>query len=197
MKRKIKLFLNKIFHKNSTLNFRRKRRKFNFERFKYLVILILELSFAIGCGYLVVNSFGRQIECANISMEPTYESGDILLVNTVAYKIHNPESGDIIAFKPKSNVNASYSVKRIVAVPGDTVVITNGRLYVNGEIFKSTVDIDTIEVAGVAASELTLGEDQYFVIGDNINSSEDSRYESIGMVSINDILGKVWIKYPF
>ena len=76
-------------------------------------------------------------------------------------------------------------------------MINNGRIYINGELYKELIDVDTIDNPGIASSEITLLEDQYFVLGDNRNSSEDSRYESIGFVSMNDILGKVWAKYPF
>lgn len=191
-------FLDKLlFHKKDGLNFRRKRKKINFKKIQNALLLIFELAIAIGLGYLVVITFGKQVECANASMEPTYEANDVLLVNTLAYKISSPDSGDVIAFKPKSNVNASFSVKRIIACPGDTIYINNGRIYLNGELYKENLDAERIEYAGVAASEITLLDDQYFVLGDNRNSSEDSRYESIGFVSMDDILGKVWIRYPF
>lgn len=189
---------NKVFfHRNDGLSFRRRRKKMDFDKIKRIALLILELALAIGLGYLTVISFGQQVECSNESMEPTYDMGDTLLINTIAYKLSEPESGDIIAFKPRSNVNASYSIKRVIAVPGDTIYIEKGRIYINDEIYKDSVSSDTIENAGIAASPISLGDDQYFVLGDNRNESEDSRYESIGLVSGEDIFGKVWAKYPF
>ncbi len=194
----IRDFINRyIFRKKDGLNFNRRRRKINIDRVKYISILICQLALVILLGYLVVLAFGKQVKCSNASMEPTYETGDVLLVNTIAYKLHEPESGDIIVFKPKSNVNASYSIKRVIATPGDTIYISNGRIYLNGELYKENISVDTIEDPGIAATELTLKDNQYFVLGDNRNSSEDSRYESVGFVSMDDILGKVWIKYPF
>ncbi|MCR4693839.1 MAG: signal peptidase I [Pseudobutyrivibrio sp.] len=190
------MILNRL-RKKDGLNFNRRRRKIDFNKVKFVAILALELSLAVGLGYLVVMAFGRQVECANSSMEPTYQSSDILLVNTIAYKMSGPETGDIIAFKPKSNVNASYSIKRVIAGPGDKIYISKGRIYLNGELYKESLEAETIDNPGIAASELTLLDDQYFVLGDNRNASEDSRYESVGFVSMNDILGKVWIKYPF
>lgn len=183
--------------KKDGLNFRRKRKKIDFNKIKIVFINLAEISAVILLSYAVVICFGKQVECSNVSMAPTYTTGDVLLVNTIAYRIKEPKTGDIIAFKPKSKVNASYSIKRVIGCPGDTVLISNGRLYVNGSIFKDTVDTDSIESAGIAGAEITLLDDQYFVLGDNRNSSEDSRYESIGFVSTNDILGKIWIKYPF
>ncbi len=186
-----------LFHRNDGLNFRRRRRKLDVDRIKKVSLLLLELALAIFLGYLTVASFGRQVECSNESMEPTYAAGDRLLVNRVSYRISSPKSGDVIAFKPRSNVNASYSIKRVIAVPGDTIYIENGRIYVNDEIYKDSVSTDTIDNAGIASSPITVGENQYFVLGDNRTASEDSRYESIGLVSDQDILGKIWARYPF
>ena len=183
--------------KKDGLNFRRHRRKINFSKVRYVLIFLFEIALVVCFAYGVVICFGKQVECSNASMEPTYETSDILLVNTIAYKFSSPKSGDVIAFKPKSNVNASYSVKRVIATGGDTIYINNGRIYLNGELYKENLDVEMIENPGIAATEITLLEDQYFVLGDNRNSSEDSRYESVGFVSSEDILGKVWLKYPF
>lgn len=184
-------------NRNDGLNFRRRRRKIDFEKVKYWGILVAELAIVICFAYGVVLAFGKQVECSNASMEPTYKTADKLLVNTIAYKIGTPESNDVIAFKPKSNVNANYSVKRVIGVPGDTIYISNGRIYLNDELYKENIEVERIENAGIAATPIKLNENQYFVLGDNRNSSEDSRYESVGFVAGDDILGKVWMKYPF
>ncbi len=185
------------FNKRGSLNFRRRRHKIDFDKIKFYFIYALQIAVAIILGYCVVFAFGKQVECSNASMEPTYQTSDILLVNTIAYKLSEPETSDVIAFKPKSNVNASYSVKRVIGTPGDTIYIKNGRIYLNDELYKENIDVETINNPGIAASPITLLDDQYFVLGDNRNSSEDSRYESVGFVSSEDILGKVWMKYPF
>lgn len=187
----------KIFKKKDGLNFRRRRRKIDFDKVRYVLIFALELALVIALAYGVVISFGKQVECANASMEPTYQTSDILLVNTIAYKLSKPQQSDVIAFKPKSNVNASYSVKRVIATPGDTIYINNGRIYINDELYKEHLEVERIENPGIAAAPITLMDDQYFVLGDNRNSSEDSRYESVGFVASEDILGRVWMRYPF
>ena len=96
-----------------------------------------------------------------------------------------------------SIIRQSYSVKRVIAVPGDTIYINNGRIYLNDELYKENLEVERIENPGIAASPITLLDEQYFVLGDNRNSSEDSRYESVGFVSSEDILGKIWLDYPF
>ena len=187
---------NTIKHRDG-LNFRRRRRKIDFDKVRYVSIFALEIIAVIIIAYGFVVAFGKQVECSNASMEPTYETSDTLLVNTIAYKLSSPKTSDVIAFKPKSNVNASYSVKRIIGTPGDTIYINNGRIYINDELLKENIDVERIENPGIASTPITLMEDQYFVLGDNRNSSEDSRYESVGFVASEDILGKVWMKYPF
>lgn len=194
----IKRLISRFFSRRKDgLNFRRRRRKINFEKLRYILIYALELVAVIGLAYGVVLAFGKQVECSNSSMEPTYQTSDKLLINSIAYKFAEPKTGDVIAFKPKSNVNASYSVKRVIGVPGDTIYIKNGRIYINDELYKESIEVERIDNPGIAATPITLLDDQYFVLGDNRNSSEDSRYESIGFVSSEDILGKVWIRYPF
>ena len=194
----INRFFSRLFRKrNYGLNFNRRRKKVDFGKIRYILVFALELMAVIALAYGVVIAFGKQVECSNSSMEPTYKTSDKLLVNTITYKLSSPENGDIIAFKPKSNVNASYSVKRVIAVPGDTIYINNGRIYLNDELYKENLDVERIENAGIAATPITLLDDQYFVLGDNRNSSEDSRFESVGFVSSEDILGKIWMKYPF
>ena len=69
--------------------------------------------------------------------------------------------------------------------------------HINDELYKENLEVERIENPGIAVSPITLLDDQYFVLGDNRNSSEDSRYESVGFVSSEDILGKIWLNYPF
>ena len=194
----ISSFFSSLFRRrNSGLNFNRRRRKINFDKVRYVLIFAAEIAAVVLLAFGVVLAFGKQVECSNASMEPTYETSDILLVNTIAYKFAEPKTGDVIAFKPTSNVNASYSVKRVIGIPGDTIYISNGRIYLNDELYKENLEVERIDNPGIAASPITLLDDQYFVLGDNRNSSEDSRYESVGFVSGEDILGKVWLDFPF
>ena len=89
-------------------------------------------------------------------------------------------------------------VKRVIGVPGDTVQIKNGTVYVNGKAFDEETDVASIEDAGLAAEEITLGAEEYFVLGDNRNNSEDSRYANIGNIKKDYIIGKAWFRIaPF
>ena len=85
-------------------------------------------------------------------------------------------------------------MRRVIGTPGDRVLIQNGAVYVNDELYKEKLDVAAIEEAGEAATEITLGEDEYFVLGDNRNSSEDSRFANIGNIKKEYIVGKAWFK---
>ncbi len=179
--------------RHESLNFRRKRHKIDPVKarstgiFAGIALILVLFAFFIVRGYMV------HITMPGVSMEETIYANDTILVDRVAYKISSPQADDVIAFIPSSNKNAQISVKRIVGVPGDSIRISNGYLYVNGEKYDESIDADTMSDAGLASDELTLGEDEYFVLGDNRNNSEDSRYSSVGIVNKDEIIGKIWL----
>lgn len=180
-------------HKNkSGLNFRRRRKRFQKEKAKKISILVVELLAVITAGFLVASGFGIRVEMPGESMKDTIKKGDVLLIDRFAYQIGNPKENDVVAFLPKGNLNAQYSIKRIIGVPGDKIKISNGAVYVNGKVFETMIRTSLITNPGLAAKQITLGKNEYFVLGDNRNNSEDSRYETIGNISKGEIAGKVW-----
>ena len=102
----------------------------------------------------------------------------------------------VIVFLPNGNVNTHYYVKRVVGVPGDTVEFRDGRLYVNG-IMEENPDFDKIADPGIADEPVKVGQDEFFVLGDNRNNSEDSRSGNIGLVKRNQITGKAWFHFGY
>lgn len=181
----------------SGLNFRRRRRKIQGEKVRYVSIWIVEILAVIALAFLVTLGYGKRISCSGESMTPAVAENGSVLVDRVAYHIRSPKKGDVVAFTPKGNTSANDNVKRIVAVPGDTVQIKNGRLYVNGTVTNLKQTGLSIKDAGRAETEITLGDNEYFVLGDNVNNSEDSRYESIGNVTRKEMIGKVWFCLSF
>ena len=115
-----------------------------------------------------------------------------ILVNRLVYNAMTPKRGDIIAFKPNGRENAHYYIKRIVGLPGETVQIKDGKVYINGKEQKKDIFVSEIEKPGVARDEITLGENEYFVLGDQASSSDDSRMADIGNVKRSEIYGKIW-----
>ena len=125
-------------------------------------------------------------------MRPAVLDGDIVLVNRMIYDASKPKRGDIIVFKPNGNENARSYIKRIIGLPGETVQIKDGEIYIDGEKLEEKYETTAIEDAGTASEEITLDGDEYFVLGDNRRNSEDSRMADIGNVQRSEIEGKAW-----
>ena len=137
-------------------------------------------------GYAVV-SFGFQtVKMVGPSMEPTIHSGDTLLL----VKPGSVKRFDVVAIR-KMDTDSYFEVKRIIGLPGEKIKINNGSIYINGEKLETELYADRIRSGGVAQTELTLGDNEYFVLGDNINNSEDSRFGNIGNIGKSEIVGKV------
>ena len=184
--------------RRNTLTFSKKKKKITpkliKEIFSWISITIVAVIIAIA----LVFAFGMQVKVIGDSMEPTISNGQSVVVNRVSMLVLGPKVGDVVVFLPNGNVNSHYYVKRVVAVPGETVQITDGILYVNGETRDGKKDIyDKIEDAGIAANPVKLGSGEYFVLGDNRNSSEDSRSANIGVVKQSMMVGRVWFKLKF
>jgi signal peptidase I len=160
------------------------------EIFSWITVTIVAVIIATA----LVLSFGMQVKVIGDSMEPAIAGGQGVLVDRVLSKIASPKVGDVIVFLPNGNSNSHYYVKRVVAGPGDTVQITDGNLYINGSIGAKESKYDKMEDAGIAENAIKLKSGEYFVLGDNRNSSEDSRSANIGIVGQSMIIGKAWFK---
>lgn len=126
------------------------------------------------------------------SMSPTLENSDRLLIDKIVYKASELNRFDIVVFNYH---DASLYIKRIIGVPGDKVIIKDGMVYINGELLSDDPMIqDIMYYSGIAENEVILGEDEYFVLGDNRNNSYDSRYDQVGIVNKNKIIGRVLIR---
>lgn len=173
------------------LSFYYKEKKINNQRIKTAMGYIFWVLLAILTAYVFVVTAGIKTSVMGTSMEPSLYNGQEILINKVLYKFVRPTRGDVIVFSPNGNENAHYYVKRVIGVPGDTVQILNGVLYLNGEMQQDAF-ADKIADAGLANEIITVPEDEYFVMGDNCNNSEDSRSANLGNVHIDNIVGKAW-----
>lgn len=178
--------------RNKGLNFRKKRKVLAVSAVQNLFLWIGEcvLAFAIGC--ILVYYFMVSITCVGQAMEPSISSGDQVLVNRFNYQISSPKRGDVVVFKPNGNENAHYYMRRVIGVPGDTVQIKGGFVYVDGELFETGIGNEQMDYAGLAEEEITLEKDEYFVLGDNRLAGEDSRSDDVGNVKKEEIYGKAW-----
>lgn len=172
------------------LNFARKRRNMSAYVVKEIFSWLLHIVIAILLALILVFCVGMRTSVIGVSMEKTLYSGQQVLVNRLSYLFFGPAEGDIIVFTPNGNRNTHFYIKRVVAVPGDSVCIKDGKLYVNNTIVD--YGYDKIMDAGIAEDVFTLEDDEYFVMGDNCNNSEDSRSGNIGPVSREMIEGRAW-----
>ena len=180
------------------LSFQRRRKAMRISAIQNALLWIGEciLAFAIGC--ILVYYFMSSLTCVGQAMEPSVGSGDRVFVNRFVYSFASPKAGDVVVFKPNGNENSHYYMRRVIGVPGDTVKIRDGFVYVNDELYEIGIGSEQMDYAGVAEEEQTLGKEEYFVLGDNRNASEDSRNADIGNVLRKDIYGKAWfICYPW
>jgi len=127
-------------------------------------------------------------------MEPTLAENTSIIVNRLSYLMKEPKRFDVIVFEQAGEEHSYYHVKRVIGLPGERVQIANGLVYINGEPLKEAVNgLAQIHLSGLATEEITLDEDEYFVLGDNRNKSEDSRFANIGNVTKEQIVGKAWL----
>lgn len=151
-----------------------------------LVVLVLTL--------LIVKYVGQRTVVVGDSMETTLQNGDNLIVDKIGYRFHDPERFDVIVF-PFEYKDETYYIKRIIGLPGETVRIDDdGNIYINDVILEEHFGAETMIDPGLAYGGITLGENQYFVLGDNRNHSSDSRVPSVGLIEKEDIIGRAWIR---
>ncbi len=178
--------------RRSGLQFGKQRKKFNVPLFKEVLSWTFEIIIVIFIAFVLVNFWGNRTSVVGQAMSETLEHNDHVMLDKFVYLISNPKPGDIVVFRPNGNEKSHYYVRRIIGVPGDKIQIKDGAVYVNGTLFDEVVKVAAMTEAGVAEEPITLGEDEYFVLGDNRNNSEDSRYANIGNVKKDYIEGKVW-----
>lgn len=164
-------------------------------RLHFIVHWIVDIVVVIALACFTVYGFGGRMEVNGGSMKPTLDSGDVVLINRLAYDLGTPKRFDIAVF---SRTDSELNIKRIIGLPGETVQIKNNKIYINGEILKAEGFLSMATIAGIAEYPIELGEDEYFLLGDNRESSEDSRFQSIGNVKRDQLVGKIWLRIePF
>ena len=157
-----------------------------FMRWVFEIVVTLVLAAMVGIMLF------QTVTMQESSMEPTIAVGDRFFINRVVYKFSSPKRGDLIVFRTNASDDAALHIRRVIGLPGETIQISGGRILIDGEAYKEGKDFPMISNPGLASSSITLESGEYFVLGDNRNNSEDSRYADIGMVKKRYIAGKIW-----
>lgn len=168
------------------------RLRLNWEYLPVVAKWVFEIAVVCLFAFVAVWYFGQRVSTVGDSMSPVLRNGDVVLVNRIVYNATTPKRGDVIAFKPKGNENDHYYIKRIVGLPGETIEIIENRVYIDGERLEEDYETTNIDDVGVVDEKLKLAGDEYFVLGDNREQSEDSRDADVGNVKREYIYGKAW-----
>jgi signal peptidase I len=161
---------------------------------KEILSISIYLLLVFCAAYLIVTYVGQRTQVSGSSMETTLSDGDHLIVDKISYRFEDPERFDIIVF-PYQYDTDTYYIKRIIGMPGETVQIDDsGNIYVDGELLEEAYGREVIQNPGRANDPILLGDDEYFVMGDNRNNSSDSRDPSVGNIHRKDIIGRAFIR---
>lgn len=164
---------------------------------KELGAWLLYILVIIGISYLVITFVGQRTQVSGSSMETTLSDGDQLIVDKISYRFRDPARYDIVVFPYKYEKN-TYYIKRIIGLPGETVQIVDGYVYIDGQKLDEHYGNEVMKNPGIAEEPLVLGADEYFVLGDNRNNSQDSRAANVGVIHKDDLLGRAWVRiWPF
>ena len=154
---------------------------------------LLYIVLIIALTWTVVTFAGQRTEVSGSSMETTLSDKDQLIVDKMTYRFRDPKRYDIVVF-PYQYQDNTYYIKRIIGLPGETVQILSGMVYIDGVRLDEHYGNEIMENPGIAEEPLTLGEDEYFVLGDNRNNSSDSRASDVGLIHRKDLIGRAWIR---
>ena len=165
---------------------------------KELLGWIVYIAIIIGLTWLIITFVGQRTRVSGHSMEATLHDGDNLIVDKLSYHFREPKRFEIIVFPYRHKEN-TYYIKRIIGMPGETVQIKDGYVYIDGERLLSDIyGNELIKDPQTATDPITLKENEYFVMGDNRNHSMDSRDPSVGVLTKEDLIGRAWVRiYPF
>ncbi|ROR30712.1 signal peptidase I [Mobilisporobacter senegalensis] len=158
---------------------------------------VLDMLLYFGTVMLVVliiyNFVGQQVEVNGSSMENTLKNEDRLILEKISYRFNDPERFDIVVFRPYEEYKDEYYIKRIIGLPGETIQIIGNKIYIDGEVLEEDYGNEPMRDPGMAEEPIVMGEDEYFVLGDNRNHSTDSRYE-VGKVKREAIIGRTFAR---
>lgn len=163
-----------------------------------IFIWAAQIAAVVFLAYFIVYYCIEKTNVVGVSMENTLSANDPIIINKFTYRVSDPKRFDVIVFKQSGKEHSFYNIKRIIGLPGETILIKDGNIYIDNVIIEDKVLVDDMINYGLASEEITLEDNEYFVLGDNRNNSEDSRFASIGNITRDEIIGKAALRMsPF
>ncbi len=176
------------------IHFESEEKKINKKLVIEILLFIVQIILVIFLAYLIINYGIERTTVYEESMSPTLVDDDEILIDKFTYRFSDPKRFDVIVFLKRDKEHSYYNIKRIIGLPGETVQIKDSEIYIDDEKLEEKIDVEEMENYGLASEPILLEENEYFVLGDNRNSSEDSRFANVGNILEDDILGKAWIR---
>ncbi|HAB95009.1 MAG TPA: signal peptidase I [Lachnospiraceae bacterium] len=167
------------------------------EKIKSLISNILYIAAVLLISFLIVRYVGQRTEVIGSSMVPTLQDGNQLITDKITYRFREPRRFEIVVFPHEPD--HEFYIKRIIGLPGETVEIDGeGTIYINGEVLEENYGYGKTMPQEIEGEKVVLGDDEYFVMGDNREVSLDSRYAEVGNIPRSIVIGRAWLRlYPF
>ena len=155
---------------------------------------IIQIVIMVGLAFGVIEFAVEKTTMTGDSMEATLFNEDKIIISRFSYLFRNPKRFDVIVFKQSGKEHSYYNIKRVIGLPGETIQIIDGSVYINETILEEPISVELMNVSGLAQEPITLEENEYFVLGDHRNFSDDSRFANVGTIVKDDIVGKAWLR---
>ena len=163
------------------------------KRLREITRWISDVAIVLALALFVVHFLGNRYTIMGNSMSPVLENGNVVFINELCYNFLEPARLDVVLFESADDESRTF-VKRIIGLPGETVQIVDGAVLIDGEAASLPDGLDLAAIPGLAKDPVTLEENEYFMLGDNRDSSEDSRFVNVGKVNRSQIVGKIWLR---
>ena len=157
---------------------------------------LVDIAVAVAAAVFLILFLGEKTNVIGNSMADKIKSGQTVLIDKMSYELRDIKRFDVVVYRSDLS-EEEYIIKRVIGLPGEEIQIIDSRIYINGEEIEDKYHKGSFE-SGAASQTIKIGEDEYFVLGDNRNNSSDSRDPVVGNIHRNELIGKAWMRiYPF